>query len=166
VPFLIAGATSVGQQLAAALSMGAAGVEIGTGFMATTECPVPQRIKDTIISPKTDERSTIVVLRSLKNTGRFYKNELTKEVLKIEHETLAQKGKGDFGKISHLMTGQRNMKILRETGDPDDGAWTCGMAAGMITTVPSCQEFIDTMVDDAVQTIRNQQHFIVGPSKL
>lgn len=42
VPFLIAGATSVGTQLAAALTMGASGVELGTAFMATQECPIKQ----------------------------------------------------------------------------------------------------------------------------
>jgi len=62
VPFLVAGATTVGSQLAAALTMGACGVEIGTGFMATQECPVPKGIKDCITSPDTDERSTILVL--------------------------------------------------------------------------------------------------------
>jgi len=161
VPFLIAGATSVGQQLAAALTMGAAGVEIGTGFMATVECPVPQGIKDTITSPKTDERSTILVLRSVKNSGRFYKSALTKEVAKIE-----RKYPGDFGKIAHLMTGKRNKTVLEESGDPNDGAWTCGMAAGMITSVPTCQQFIDTLVADAVDTIHKQPSCIVAKSKL
>merc|ERR1711990_770897 len=54
IPFLVAGATAHGSQLAAALSMGAAGVEIGTAFMATKECPIKQGIKDCITSPKTD----------------------------------------------------------------------------------------------------------------
>ena len=81
-------------------------MEIGTGFMATQECPVPQGIKDCITSPDTDERSTILVLRSLRNTGRFYKNAVTKEVRKIETQH-----PGDFKKIAHLMTGKRNKEI-------------------------------------------------------
>jgi len=183
-PFLIAGATSVGSQLAAALAMGACGVEIGTGFMATVaktpaarkisvppsshssffsqvECPVPQGIKDAITSPQTDERSTILVLRSLKNSGRFYKNALTKEVRKIENES-----PGEFKKIAHLMTGKRNKRVLEESGDPDDGAWTCGMAAGMITTVPTCREFVSALVTEACETIQAQQQYVVAKSRL
>ena len=158
VPFLIAGATSVGDQLAAALAMGASGVEIGTGFMATQECTIKQSMKDRIASPETDERSTVMILRSVKNTGRFYRNALTTEVSKIEGET-----PGDFSKIAHLMTGKRNFSSFHETGDPDDSAWTMGMAAGMITSVPTCQEFIDTMVQRAEEVITRQQSFVVAP---
>jgi len=73
---------------------------------------------------------------------------------------------GDFKKIAHLMTGKRNKQILEETGDPDDGAWTCGMAAGMITTVPTCREFVEGLVQEAVETIQAQQQFIVAKSRL
>ena len=45
IPFIVAGATAHGSQLAAALVMGADGVEIGTGFMATQECNIKQGIK-------------------------------------------------------------------------------------------------------------------------
>jgi len=159
VPFLVAGATSVGSQLAAALAMGASGVEIGTGFMCTQECPIKQSMKDRIAAPETDERSTILLLRSVKNTGRFYKNELTKEVVKIESEA-----PGDFGKLATLMTGKRNYSSFHESGDPDDSAWTCGMAAGMISTIPTCREFMETMVAEAVQVIQQQsQHLVKAP---
>ena len=80
VPFIVAGATAHGSQLAAALAMGASGVEIGTGFMATEECNIKQGIKDCITSPTTDESSTILLLRKVHNVGRFYKNPLTTKV--------------------------------------------------------------------------------------
>jgi nitronate monooxygenase len=156
VPFLVAGATTVGTQLAAALAMGADGVEIGTGFMATKECPIKQGMKDRIADPKTDERSTILVLRSVKNTGRFYKNMITQEVAKVEAAT-----PGDFSSIAHLMTGKRNYSSFHESGDPDDSAWTMGMGAGMITGIPTCREFMDTMVAEAETVIRNRLQSLV-----
>lgn len=55
IPFLVAGATTVGSQLASALAMGAAGIEVGTGFMATKEAPIHQRMKERIAAPETDE---------------------------------------------------------------------------------------------------------------
>merc|ERR1719362_1075205 len=58
VPFLVAGATAHGSQVAAALAMGASGVEIGTAFMATKECPIKEGIKDAIV--RADEHKTIL----------------------------------------------------------------------------------------------------------
>lgn len=159
VPFLVAGATTVGDQLAAALVMGADGVEVGTGFMATVECPIKHSMKERIADPKTDERSTILVLRSLRNTGRFYKNALTKEVAKIEIDN----PQGDFGKMAHLMTGKRNYSSFHESGDPDDSAWTCGMSAGMITSIPTCKEFVTTLVAQAEEAIRRMPTYVVSP---
>merc|ERR1712216_709623 len=122
VPFLVAGATAHGSQLAAALAMGASGVELGTPFMATKESPIKHGMKDAIV--RADEHSTILLLRTVHNVGRFYKNELTKEVAKIE-----TKHPGDFKPIAHLMSGKRNYASLHETGDPDGGAWTMGVSA-------------------------------------
>merc|ERR1719201_2600594 len=65
VPFLVAGATSHGSQLAAALAMGASGVEVGTAFMATKECTIKQEMKEELI--RADEHSTILILRKVGN---------------------------------------------------------------------------------------------------
>eukprot|EP00747_Dinoflagellata_sp_TGD_P223030 gnl/TRDRNA2_/TRDRNA2_94677_c0_seq1.p1 gnl/TRDRNA2_/TRDRNA2_94677_c0~~gnl/TRDRNA2_/TRDRNA2_94677_c0_seq1.p1 ORF type:complete len:107 (+),score=17.94 gnl/TRDRNA2_/TRDRNA2_94677_c0_seq1:120-440(+) len=90
----------------------------------------------------------MLVLTTVHNVGRFYKNHVTKEVADIEKKT-----PGDFTKLAHLMTGRRTYASLHENGDPDDSAWTCGMAAGFITDIPTVKEFIDRMVDTAETTI-------------
>jgi len=159
VPFLVAGATAHGSQLAAALAMGASGVELGTAFMATKECPIKQGIKDAIVGA--NEQSTILLLRTVHNVGRFYKNPLTKEVAKIEAAN-----PGDFKPIAHLMTGKRNKEALLETGDPDGGAWTCGVGAGFITEIPTCKQFLEELVRTAENIIeeRLQQCVVKAPA--
>eukprot|EP01045_Picozoa_sp_COSAG04_P035617 COSAG04_NODE_8301_length_994_cov_0.690503_1_plen_69_part_10 len=66
--------------------MGACGVEVGTAFMATKESPMHDNVKERIASPLVDERSSIVLLRSMNNTGRFYRNEVTEQVAAREEE--------------------------------------------------------------------------------
>eukprot|EP00942_MAST-04A_sp_MAST-4A-sp1_P005621 g5621.t1 len=161
IPYLIAGGTTVGDQLAGALAMGASGVEIGTGFMATKESSIHQKMKERIADPQTDERSTILILQSVNNTGRFYKNPVTSKVAEIEQAT-----PGDFSKIAHLMTGKRNLESLQVTGDPDNSAWTMGMGAGLINGIPTVEEFITEMVNKAEETIKSQMNLIVGGSRL
>lgn len=158
VPFLVAGATGHGSQLAAALAFGASGVELGTPFMATEESTVKQGIKDAIV--KANEHSTTLLLRTVHNVGRFYKNELAKEVTKIESEN-----PGDFSAIAHLMTGKRNFASLQETGDPEGGAWTCGVSAAFINKVPTCKEFLETFVGTAEEIILERlQKAVVKPA--
>eukprot|EP00929_Paragymnodinium_shiwhaense_P111628 TRINITY_DN79972_c0_g1_i1.p1 TRINITY_DN79972_c0_g1~~TRINITY_DN79972_c0_g1_i1.p1 ORF type:complete len:337 (+),score=73.05 TRINITY_DN79972_c0_g1_i1:87-1097(+) len=153
VPFLVAGATAHGSQLAAALAMGASGVEIGTAFMATQECPIKPGIKDAIV--KADEHSTMLVLKKVHNVGRFYKNDVTKKVAELE-----EKHPGDFTPLVEYMNGRRTYKSLRETGDAEDSAWTCGVAGGFITKVPTCEEFVSELVATAESTIRTNMGLI------
>jgi len=160
IPFIVAGATAHGSQLAAALAMGASGVEIGTGFMATVECTLKQGIKDCIASPKTDENSTILLLKKVHNVGRFYKNPLTLKVAELE-----EKHPGDFAPLGPYMTGERTLKAFTETGDAEDSAWTCGVAGGFITSVPTCKVFIETLVNTAEDMIRGSAAMIT-PSRL
>ena len=118
-------------------------------------------MKERIADPQTDERSTILILQSVNNTGRFYKNPVTSKVAEIEQAT-----PGDFSKIAHLMTGKRNLESLQVTGDPDNSAWTMGMGAGLINGIPTVEEFITEMVNKAEETIKSQMNLIVGGSRL
>eukprot|EP00656_Telonema_subtile_P005045 TRINITY_DN12293_c0_g1_i1.p1 TRINITY_DN12293_c0_g1~~TRINITY_DN12293_c0_g1_i1.p1 ORF type:complete len:342 (-),score=82.87 TRINITY_DN12293_c0_g1_i1:67-1092(-) len=160
VPFIVAGATAHGSQLAAALAMGAAGVEIGTGFMATQECTIKQGIKDCITNPKTDETSTILLLKKVHNVGRFYKNALTEKVAELE-----EKHPGEFAPLGPYMTGKRTFKSFHESGDSTDSAWTMGVGAAFISEVPTCKVFIETLVGTAEDTIRANAKLIT-PSRL
>lgn len=161
VPFLVAGATAHGSQLASALAMGADGVEIGTGFMATKECPIQQGIKNRITEGS--EQDTILILGKVGNVGRFYKNHVTKTVKEIEDKMV----KPSFAPLAEYMTGKRSYASLHQTGDPDDSAWTCGVGMGFITGVPTCQEFIDDLVGTAEAVILERlPKCVVTTSKL
>ena len=75
--------------------MGAEGMNMGTRFMATNEAPIHENIKNALVEGS--EHSTTLVMRSMKNTERVYKNKAAEEVLAIEKEF-----PGDFKKIHHF----------------------------------------------------------------
>jgi len=142
VPFITSGGVGEGSQLAAALALGAEGVNMGTRFIATKESPVQDGIKQALV--KADERNTTLVLRSLKNTERVYKNKTTDEVQKLEAEY-----PGDISKIIHLVKGDNYRKSFLETGNEDDSVWSAGQVMGLIDDVPTCKDLIERMVADA-----------------
>jgi NAD(P)H-dependent flavin oxidoreductase YrpB (nitropropane dioxygenase family) len=81
-PYIASGGIADGRGLAAAIALGAEGVNCGTVFMATEESYVHQNIKDEMV--KADERSTTHIFRSLRNTARVFKNDIAKEVVAKE----------------------------------------------------------------------------------
>lgn len=149
IPFVASGGTATGAQLAAALAMGAEGVNMGTRFMATKEAPILQGIKDAIVNAKVTD--TTHIFRSLKNTERVYKNKTAAEVQEIE-----AKNPGDFMAIKHLVMGENYRKSFQETGDPQSSVWSCGQSIGLIKDVPTCKELLETMVAEAEDIIRNR----------
>jgi len=114
VPFIASGGFADGQGLAAALSLGAEGINMGTRFMCTVEAPIHLKIKEEIV--KAQETDTQLVLRRWKNTTRLYKNKVTNEATKIERESTT----GNFEEVQPLVSGQRGRQVFIN-GDPDFG---------------------------------------------
>jgi nitronate monooxygenase len=155
VPFLASGGVGTGTQLAAALAMGACGVNMGTRFMATKECPIHENIKQALV--KGDENGTQLVMRSLKNTERTFKNATTQKVVETEKEF-----PGQFKKIQPYVRGLNYYKSFHETGDPESSVWSCGQVMGLIDDVPTCKELLSRMMQEAEETLRSNQAMIVS----
>lgn len=149
IPYVCSGGVGDGAQLAAALALGAEGVNMGTRFMATTEAPVHDGIKQALVDG--DENSTDLVLRSLKNTERVYKNRVTDEVKALEAQY-----PGDITKIIHLVKGDNYKTSFQDTGDPTTSVWSAGTVMGLIDDVPTCKDLIAGMVQDAENIIRGR----------
>lgn len=114
VPFIASGGFADGQGLAAALSLGAEGINMGTRFMCTIEAPIHENIKKEIV--KAQETDTELVLRRWKNTSRLYKNKVTKEAVEIEKTSTT----GKFEEVGPLVSGKRGREVFIN-GDPDYG---------------------------------------------
>jgi len=149
IPFVASGGMADGRSLVAALSLGAAGMNMGTRFIATKEAPVHQNVKNALVAAT--ELDTRLIMRSLRNTERVLRNANVDRLIEIERE------KGDKLKIDdiHDQVAGVYPKIMLE-GQMDAGAWSCGMVAGLIHDIPSCKELIDRIMAEAEQIIRNR----------
>jgi nitronate monooxygenase len=146
IPMIASGGFGDGRGLAAALALGADGINMGTRFMATKEAPIHQRIKEAIVAG--DERATNLIFRTLHNTARGAKNCVSDEVVAIE-----RRGGATFEDVKPLVAGSRGRQAL-ETGEVDGGIWSAGMVQGLIHDIPSCQELVARIVDEAEAIIR------------
>jgi len=149
IPFVASGGIGNGKQLAAALALGAEGVNLGTRFIATKEAPVHQNVKDALVAAS--ELDTTLIMRSLRNTERVLKNSAVTSIQEKEKEL------GDNIKIEDILDEVAGVypKIMTD-GKMDDGAWSCGMVAGLIHDIPSCQDLVDGMVAEAEEIINSR----------
>jgi len=149
IPFVSSGGQADGRSLVASLAMGAEGMNMGTRFIATKEAPVHQNVKDAIVAAS--ELDTRLVMRPLRNTERVLTNPAVERLLEIEKEKGADL---QFSDIIEQVAGVYP-KIMLE-GDMDIGAWSCGMVAGLINDIPTCQELIDRIMAEADQIINQR----------
>ena len=144
IPVVASGGFADGRGLAAALALGAEGINMGTRFMVTQEAPIHNDIKQRIV--EMDETQTSLIFRSFRNTARVYTNSVAKKVVEIE------KAGGDFGQVHALVSG-KNQDIAWTTGNIDAGMVTVGMCGGLIKDIPTCAELVDNIMTDANQII-------------
>ncbi len=149
VPFLASGGLGDGKGLAAALAMGADGINMGTRFMVTKEAPIHDKIKQAMVDAS--ELDTALIYRTLSNTARVFKNSIAEKVLAIE----SQPGATRFEDIQPLVQGAKG-KALFEEGDLDRGIWSAGMIVGLIDDVPTCEELVDRIVGEAEEIINER----------
>lgn len=145
IPFIASGGFADGRGLAAALALGADGINMGTRFLASKEAPVDDAVKQRIINAS--ELDTNLILRSLHNTARVAKNSVSDEVVRL----LA--AGGDFSAVQPLVSGARGRKVF-EDGDLDAGVWAVGQVQGLIHDVPAAAEIVHRIVQDAERVLR------------
>jgi len=149
IPFLASGGLADGRGMAAAMAMGADGINMGTRFMVTREAPIHQSVKQAMVDAS--ELDTALIYRSLRNTARVFRNSVAEQVLDIE----ARPGETRFDDIQPLVAGVRG-KELFESGDLDHGIWSAGMVVGLIDDIPSCAELIERLVREAETIIKQR----------
>ena len=121
VPFIACGGFADGQGLAAALSLGAEGINMGTRFMCTIEAPIHQKVKQAIVDAQ--ETDTELVMRRGKNTSRLFANKVAKEAVRAERESSS----GDFEDVAEFVSGKRG-RVVFISGDVEYGVSSVSLA--------------------------------------
>lgn len=155
IPFVASGGIANGAQLAAALAMGADGINMGTRFIATQEAPVHENVKQAIVAAS--ELDTRLVMRPLRNTERVLTNAAVERLLEKERALGANL---KFEDILPEVAGVYP-RIMKD-GDMEAGAWSCGMVVGLIHDVPTVQELVDRIVRDAEAVIHQRLARMTG----
>ena len=154
IPLVASGGFGDARGLVAALALGAEGINMGTRFCATKEADIHDNVKQKMVD--TDERGTDLIFRTLHNTARVAKNAISQEVIAKEREG------AKFEEIQHLVAGARG-KLVYSEGDPDHGIWSAGMIQGLIHDIPTVQELISRIVNEAQTLIQGHLNgFVVG----
>ena len=155
IPFVASGGMADGRSLAAALALGADGINMGTRFIATQEAPVHDNVKQALV--KATELDTRLVMRPLRNTERVLKNEAVERLLEKE-KVLGPKIR--FEDILPEVAGVYP-RIMKK-GEMDAGAWSCGMVIGLIHDVPTVKELVERTVREAETIISQRLSRLMG----
>lgn len=149
IPFVASGGMADGRSLVAAMALGAEGINMGTRFVATQEAPVHENVKRAIV--EASELDLRLVMRPLRNTERVLTNAAVERVIAKEKEL------GNditFDDIKDEVVGVYP-RIL-QNGEMDIGAWSCGLVAGLINDIPTCQGLIDRIMTEAKEIIHKR----------
>ena len=143
IPVLAAGGISDGRAMAAALLMGADGVQMGSRFLLTTECPIHEKTKEMIVNA-TD--TDCVVTGFSRNMGvRCLKNAFTQKYLEAETSGAPKE------KLMELGTGTARLGM--KEGDIENGSVMVGESLNVLTEVLPCKDVIEKIIADAKATL-------------
>lgn len=154
IPLLASGGFGDGRGLAAALALGAEGVNMGTRFCATQEAPIHPNVKQAYL--ENDERGTNLIFRKFKNTARVGKSAVSDEVVAISGRPDAT-----FDDIKHLVAGVLGRELL-QSGDMSKGIFWAGMVQGLIHDLPTCEVLVSRIVAEAEAIIKGRLASMVG----
>ena len=144
IPVIAGGGVADGRGVAAILALGAEGVIMGTRMMATKECPIHDSLKQAFVQAK--ETDTSLVMRSIRNTHRMWRNKASEKILELEAQ------KAPFEKIVQVASGQNAEKMYRE-GDINAGMVSCGQGVGLVQDIPTVKDLLDRIMKEAEEVI-------------
>lgn len=144
VPVVAAGGIADGRGLAAALALGAAGVQMGTRFICTVECTAHENYKEKII--RAGDRSTIVAGVSLGHPVRALKNRMSRRMARMEEA--AQVSEAEL-----IAFGTGKLRLAAEEGDVENGSVMAGQISGLIRDVVPVAMLIERIMAQAEERI-------------
>lgn len=153
IPVIASGGIADGRGMAAALVLGAEGVNMGTRFCVTQEAPIHPNIKQALVNGS--ERDTALIYRALKNTARVFRNDIAVQVRALE----SRPGGAVFDDLRPLVIGTRGRAAL-SSGEVDGGIVSAGQCIGLIHDIPTCQELIQRMVRECRERLATGSRFM------
>ena len=146
LPVIMAGGFGDGRGIAAALLMGAAGVQIGTRFLIAEECPVHDHVKQKLIEAV--DTDTIVTGASIGGAVRGIKNKFSQHFVEMEYD-----GKTDKQTLLDMATGTN--KLAAVDGDTENGMMQAGQSLLPLKRVEPVKTIMEALMQETRQTLAN-----------
>lgn len=135
VPVIAAGGIADGRQAAAALALGACGVQVGTCLLTSCECPVHAQYKQALLKAK--DSDTTVTGRSIGGPVRVLKNRMARDYLRLEKEGIS------LEELEKITLGSMRRAVL--DGDVANGSVMCGQVSGMLHSIRPLREIFEEL---------------------
>mgnify|MGYP004458081137 FL=1 len=144
IPVIAAGGIADGRGMAAAMLLGAEGIQMGTRFVAAKESIVHENYKERIIKAK--DIDSEVTGMSTGHPIRVLRNQMTREYLKLE------KAGASFEELEELTLGSLRKAVI--DGDVVHGSLMAGQSAGLVKKEQTCKEIIEEITGEAEALLR------------
>ena len=151
IPVLAAGGIGDGRGVAAALMLGAKGVQVGTRFLVATECTIHENYKQRVLKAK--DIDTIVTGRRLGHPVRGLKSPVTRRMQDLEYSA-------DFTAEEFEKMGVGAMRKAAREGDEQNGSFMCGQIAGLVNKEQRAAEIIREMFAQAEELLKGAAQWV------
>ena len=139
LPVIAAGGIAGGRQLAAALALGACGVQVGTCLLVSQECPIHENYKQALLKAK--DSDTAVTGRSVGAPVRVLKNQMTRDYISRE------RAGADKMELENFTLGSLRRAVF--DGDTKTGSLMAGQVAGMLREIRPLRSILEELVRDS-----------------
>ncbi|BCU80607.1 enoyl-ACP reductase II [Polycladomyces abyssicola] len=139
IPVVAAGGIVTGHGVVAAMALGAEGVQMGTRFIATKECPAHEHYKRKLL--EAEDNDTVIIERSIGGVNRVLNTPYVNQITELE------KNQPAFDQLYPLINGRRN-RIAAIDGHINDGWLHAGQSVGLITSIMSAGEVIQQILQE------------------
>lgn len=152
IPVIAAGGIADGRQIAAAMMLGAVGVQVGTRFLVAEECTISQEYKNKILKAK--DIDTVVTGKRLGHPVRSIRNSFTREYTKAEYDSTNVSDE----ELENMGVG-RLRRAVKE-GDVSQGTVLAGQVASMVKKEQPAREMIEEMFAQAEETLNGAKKWV------
>lgn len=154
IPVIAAGGFGDGRGLAAALMLGADGIQVGTRFVVADESNAHDNFKNAIL--KASDIDTVVTGQITGHPVRVLRNRLTKEYLQVEKE-ITSHPEPNFSRLEELAAGALKKAVV--DGDTVGGSMMAGQVAGLIKERQTVKEIIQDYIHVAKETYKEKANY-------
>ena len=144
LPVIAAGGIAGGRQLAAALALGACGVQVGTCLLVSQECPIHENYKQALLKAK--DSDTAVTGRSVGEPVRVCQNRMTRDYVRLE------RAGAERMELEKFTLGSLRRAVF--DGDTKTGSLMCGQTAGLLHEIRPLRTILEELCSGCRDTVR------------